>query len=254
MAEQAKSENLVDDVLSGRIDRRQLFIRAAALGIAVPGILALQAAPGVAQDRQHRRGGAGEVVSFPDPFLDPNAKTGRHVPGDHGRRPAIARYSRDSARPITQCDGERLRYAHLSRCRRSQLHDQGTPGQSWQFTSPTTLDFNLPKASPSTMGRISRPKTSSGQSNMSKIPTLPRRTRRVDRNRNRRSRRSADGAIPPQAALAGNACRSLDDPDLFRRPQRTIRSRPNRMAPVPSCGRNMCLATISRSSRTRITG
>ena len=42
-----QSSNLVDGVLSGRVNRRELMQRAAALGIAVPGVLLARAAPDV---------------------------------------------------------------------------------------------------------------------------------------------------------------------------------------------------------------
>ena len=42
---QREVDKLVDGVLSGRVNRRELMQRAAALGIAVPGVLLARAAP-----------------------------------------------------------------------------------------------------------------------------------------------------------------------------------------------------------------
>jgi peptide/nickel transport system substrate-binding protein len=73
---------LVDDVLSGHITRRELMLRAAALGIAVPGVLLSRAAPDIAaapraaapraQDATPKAGGSLRAIIVDDPnFLDP---------------------------------------------------------------------------------------------------------------------------------------------------------------------------------------
>lgn len=70
--------HLVDDALSGRIDRRELFRRAAALGVMVPGVLALRTPLGAsaaprAQDATPKPGGKLIALIVDDPkYLDIN--------------------------------------------------------------------------------------------------------------------------------------------------------------------------------------
>src|SRR5215212_7560774 len=81
---QCEVDKLVDGVLSGRVNRRELMQRAAALGIAVPGVLLARAAPdAMAAPRMSTRaqdatpttpkpGGSLRVIIVDDPnFLDP---------------------------------------------------------------------------------------------------------------------------------------------------------------------------------------
>ena len=73
MATGAEIDRLVEGVLSGRIDRRQLMTAAAALGIAVPGALAMRAAPAMAQEASPtpKSGGTLTAIIVDDPnFLD----------------------------------------------------------------------------------------------------------------------------------------------------------------------------------------
>ncbi len=78
---QREVDKLVDGVLSGRVNRRELLQRAAALGIAVPGVLLARAAPDAlaapramarAQDATPKPGGSLRAIIVDDPnFLDP---------------------------------------------------------------------------------------------------------------------------------------------------------------------------------------
>ncbi|MCA9860652.1 MAG: ABC transporter substrate-binding protein [Thermomicrobiales bacterium] len=73
MATSKKFDRLVEDVLSGRIDRRELMATAGAMGIAGPAALALRASPAGAQDASPtpRSGGTLTAIIVDDPnFLD----------------------------------------------------------------------------------------------------------------------------------------------------------------------------------------
>ena len=73
MATRAEIDTLVEGVLSGRLDRRQLMTAAAALGIAVPGALAMRAGPAMAQEASPtpKEGGSLTAIIVDDPnFLD----------------------------------------------------------------------------------------------------------------------------------------------------------------------------------------
>ncbi len=131
--------------LSGRIDRRQLFARAAALGIVVPGILAMQAAPGVSAQSAtpEAEGAPGDVVSFPDPVLDPNAKVGgtlRVITVDDPQSLNILVTQLAQSRNVMESVFDTLTYLDAAD---PNFTIKGRLAQSWQFTSPTTLDFNL---------------------------------------------------------------------------------------------------------------
>lgn len=142
MAEQAAVRQLVDDVLSGRIDRRQLFARAAALGIGVPGILAMQARSAAAQEATPTAG-AGEVISFPDPAVDPNAKAGgtlRVITVDDPQSLDILVTQLAQSRNVMESVYDTLTYLDAAD---PAFTIKGRLAQSWQFSSPTTLDFNL---------------------------------------------------------------------------------------------------------------
>lgn len=73
MATRTEIDRLVEGVLSGRLDRREFMTAAAAMGIAVPGALALRAAPAMAQEASPTpiEGGSLTAIIVDDPnFLD----------------------------------------------------------------------------------------------------------------------------------------------------------------------------------------
>jgi ABC-type transport system substrate-binding protein len=118
---------LVEDVLSGRVNRRQLMQRAAALGITVPGVLMMRAAPDVAaQDATPagatpKPGGTVRVLVVDDPkYLD------IHVTQLAQSRNVMA----SIYETLTMLDG---------------MDGQIKPllATDWTFTEPTKLDMNL---------------------------------------------------------------------------------------------------------------
>ena len=78
---QREVDKLIDGVLSGHVNRRELLQRAAALGISVPGVLLARTTPGIiaapsktarAQDATPKSGGSLRAIIVDDPnFLDP---------------------------------------------------------------------------------------------------------------------------------------------------------------------------------------
>ena len=130
MVDKRELHNLVDGVLSGRVNRRELLQRAAALGIAVPGVLLMRAAPDAAAAPRAqaaptpKAGGTLTAIVVDDPnFLD-----------IHVTQLAQSRNVMD----------ERLRHADLPRRRRSRPSRPraGWPTE-WTFTEPTKLDIKL---------------------------------------------------------------------------------------------------------------
>jgi peptide/nickel transport system substrate-binding protein len=121
---------LVQDVLAGRINRRELLLKAAAMGIVVPGVLAMQAAADVsaaprAQDASPTpiSGGTLTAIIVDDPkFLD------IHV--------TQLAQSRNMMASIY----EALTYVDLTD---PTFPLKGRLAESWAFTEPTKLDFKL---------------------------------------------------------------------------------------------------------------
>jgi peptide/nickel transport system substrate-binding protein len=127
-------KRLVDDVLRGRIDRRQLIARAAALGIGVPGILAMHAPGEVA---------AQDVVSYPLPTPDPAAKTGgtlRVIVVDDPQSLDILVTQLGQSRNVMESVYDTLTYLDAAD---PAFTIKGRLAESWQFTEPTKLDFKL---------------------------------------------------------------------------------------------------------------
>jgi len=118
---------LVDGVLSGRINRRELAQRAAALGFAVPGALALLAQPAAAQDAT--------PAGAPKP-----GGTLRAIVVDDPKSLDVHVTQLAQSRNVMESIYDTLTYL-----------DAGDPGfatkprlaRSWTFTDPTTLDMQL---------------------------------------------------------------------------------------------------------------
>jgi peptide/nickel transport system substrate-binding protein len=131
-------KRLVDDVLSGRINRRQLMTRAAALGIGVPGLLAMQGSGNaLAQEASP------EAVSFPLPSPDPNAKPGgtlRVIVVDDPQSLDILVTQLGQSRNVMESVFDCLTYLDASD---PAFTIKGRLAESWVFTEPTKLDFTL---------------------------------------------------------------------------------------------------------------
>jgi peptide/nickel transport system substrate-binding protein len=139
MVESREIKQLVDDVLTGRVNRRQLFARAAALGIGVPGILAMRAS---AQEASPEAG-APEVFSYPLPAVDPNAKAGgtlRVIVVDDPQSLNILVTQLAQSRNVMESVYDTLTYLDVSD---PSFTIKGRLAESWQFTEPTKLDFKL---------------------------------------------------------------------------------------------------------------
>ncbi|MEA2584570.1 MAG: peptide/nickel transport system substrate-binding protein, partial [Thermomicrobiales bacterium] len=123
---QREVNKLVEGVLSGRINRRQLMRRAAALGITVPGVLMMHAAPDVAaQDATPaanvKTGGSLRAIVVDDPkYLD------IHVTQLAQSRNVMA----SIYETLTVLDGKD-----------GQI--KGLLAKEWTFTEPTKLDMTL---------------------------------------------------------------------------------------------------------------
>lgn len=134
-------KRLVDDVLTGRIGRRQLIARAAALGIGVPGILAMRADGAFAQDATPEA--AGEVVSFPLPAVDPAATAGgtlRVITVDDPQSLDILVTQLAQSRNVMESVYDCLTYLDAAD---PAFTIKGRLAESWTFTEPTKLDFKL---------------------------------------------------------------------------------------------------------------
>ena len=118
---------LVEEALSGRIDRRELFRRATALGVAVPGVLALRTAPAAlaaprAQDGTPKPGGKLTALIVDDPkYLDINV-----TQLAQSRQMMSSIY--ETLTVLDAVDGK----------------TKGLLTTDWAFTEPTKLDMNLP--------------------------------------------------------------------------------------------------------------
>ena len=118
---------LFDDALNGRITRRQLMQRAAILGVAVPGLVAMRAAPDVAAATRAQAtptaGGSLRAIVVDDPkFLD------IHV--------TQLAQSRNVMASIYEC----LTYIDAAD---PTFPTKGKLASEWTFTEPTKLDFTL---------------------------------------------------------------------------------------------------------------
>ena len=147
-------DKLVIDALSGRIDRRTLLRRAAAMGIAVPGVLLLRTPGALAQDATPEGspvtspeaspvGEAGPVVSFPAVVPDPNAKLGgtlKAIIVDDPNSLDILITQLAQVRNIMDSVYDTLTYLDAAD---PAFTIKGRLAESWQFTTPTTLDFAL---------------------------------------------------------------------------------------------------------------
>ena len=134
MTERNDMQILVDDVLHGRIDRRQLVKRAAALGIAVPGILALRAVEEVS---------AQETSNFPIPAPDPAAKVGgslRAIVVDDPQSLNILVTQLAQSRNVMDNVYDTLTYLDAAD---PTFAIKGRLASGWVFTEPTKLDFTL---------------------------------------------------------------------------------------------------------------
>ena len=148
MSRESEIRQLVDDVLNGRIDRRQLLTRASALGIGVPGILAALARPVGAQDATPVASPVGggatpEAVTFPLPTPDPNAKKGgtlRAIVVDDPQSLDILVTQLAQSRDVMTSVFDTLTYLDAS-----DPHFTIKPllAESWQFTAPNQIDFKL---------------------------------------------------------------------------------------------------------------
>jgi peptide/nickel transport system substrate-binding protein len=126
MVEKQELMKLVDGVLTGKVTRRELAQRAAALGFVVPGVLAMRATPDVsAQDAQAtpKPGGTLTAIVVDDPkFLD------IHVT-------QLAQ-----SRNIMASIYETLTYIDAAD---PSFPTKGRLATEWAFTEPTKLDFKL---------------------------------------------------------------------------------------------------------------
>jgi peptide/nickel transport system substrate-binding protein len=131
-------KRLVDDVLSGRINRRQLMTRAAALGIGVPGLLAMQSPRDA-----FAQGATPEAVSFPLPSPDPSARPGgtlRVIVVDDPQSLDILVTQLGQSRNVMESVFDCLTYLDASD---PAFTIKGRLAESWVFTEPTKLDFTL---------------------------------------------------------------------------------------------------------------
>jgi len=129
---QREVDKLVDGVLSGRVNRRELMQRAAALGIAVPGLLLARAAPDAmaashvttrTQDATPKPGGSLRVIIVDDPnFLDPLVSQLAQV-----RQTMTSVYD-----TLTYLDAADPTFPI-----------KGRLAKEWTFTDPTTFDMIL---------------------------------------------------------------------------------------------------------------
>ena len=127
MVEKRAITELFDDALNGRITRRQLMQRAAILGVAVPGLVAMRAAPDVAAAPRAQAtptpGGSLRAIVVDDPkFLD------IHV--------TQLAQSRNVMASIYEC----LTYIDAAD---PTFPTKGKLASEWTFTEPTKLDFTL---------------------------------------------------------------------------------------------------------------
>ena len=129
---QREVDKLVDGVLSGNINRRELLQRAAALGIGVPGVLLARAAPDAvaapratarAQDATPKSGGSLQVIIVDDPnSLDPLVTQLAQV-----RQTMTSVYD-----TLTYLDAADPTFPI-----------KGRLAKEWTFTEPTTFDMKL---------------------------------------------------------------------------------------------------------------
>ncbi len=127
-ADRNEIERLVDSVLSGRIDRRELVRRAAVLGIAVPGVLAMRAVPGVAaQD------------ATPAPEGKPGGKL-RAIVVDDPKSLDIHLTQLAQSRNVMESIYDTLTYLDAAD---PAFTTKGRLAKEWTFTEPTKLDMKL---------------------------------------------------------------------------------------------------------------
>ena len=238
MATGAEIDRLVEGVLSGRLDRRQLMTAAAALGIAVPGALAMRAAPAMAQEASPipKSGGSLTAIIVDDPnLLD------------------ILVTQLAQVRNIMESVYDTLTYLDAAD---PSFAIKGRLAKEWSFPEELVFELKLQEGVTFHNGR-----------------GFYRRRCEMDLRVRQESRhRLAERAIPG-ASRFGRSGRSADrahlilnkpwaaipvdlshHSDLFEDRPLPTRSLPLRMAPAPSSGRNGCRAITSRSPRTRITG
>ena len=119
---------LVEGVLEGRVDRRELLRRGAALGIAVPGVLLLHAAPGTAQ----------EATPGATPLAGKPGGTLRAIVVDDPKSLDIQITQLAQSRNVMASVYETLTFLDPT-----DFQIKGRLATSWEFTEPTRLDMNL---------------------------------------------------------------------------------------------------------------
>lgn len=128
MADRREVNRLVEDALSGRIDRRELMKRAAILGIAVPGVLAMRTAPSLAAAKQEatpapKVGGKLVAITVDDPkYLD------------------IQVTQLAQSRNVMESIYDTLTYLDAAD---PAFTTKGRLAKEWTFTEPTKLDMTL---------------------------------------------------------------------------------------------------------------
>jgi len=146
MANKIEIGKLIDDALRGRIDRRTLLERAAAMGIAVPGVL-LMRTPGVlaqgATPEASPVGPAGTPVTFPAVTPDATAKLGgtlRAIVVDDPNSLDIQVTQLAQVRNIMESIYDTLTFLDAAD---PNFGIKGRLAKGWVFTEPTKLDFML---------------------------------------------------------------------------------------------------------------
>jgi len=138
---------LIEDALSGRIDRRTLVQRAAAMGMMVPGALLMRTAPALAQGATPAASPVGgatpQPVTFPEATPDPAAKTGgvlKAIIVDDPNSLDVQVTQLAQVRNIMESVYDTLTYLDAAD---PAFSIKGRLAKSWVFTEPTKLDFTL---------------------------------------------------------------------------------------------------------------
>ena len=197
---------LVEGVLSGRVNRRQLIQRAAALGITVPG-RPDDARPSM---RPPRRDADSGRMRSPETRRHRCERSSSTIPSTSTSTVTQLAQSRNVMASVYET-------LTVTRRRRSGFPIKGRLAKEWTFTEPTKLDMNLQEGVTfhERTGLLRRGRQVHDR--VRQIPTPVAQRHRPQPVDTVEVARPADGPLQPQATLAGHARRPVHDPDLLRR-------------------------------------
>ena len=250
--EREYSQHLVEQVLKGKMTRRQMLVRASVFGLSLTAAGQLLAACG---GDDGGTAASPSASGAPEPVMGGTLKL--HRPGaDHRPRPGHhLRPGRHRPRhPVP-------RVPHRPQ-QRQLAAGPSSPRAGRRTTRSTSGRSSCARASRSTTAAPSRPRTWSRASSASSIPRAapaapsPQLGRRALARRHQGDRRPTPSSSPSTSRSPTSRTRcppATTTPPSCRAPTRATSSR-TRSAPAPSCSISTCPSRRPRSRRTPPTG